>query len=108
MQIKLIVIGLLVGLVGYGIGLFAFEENQARLIGLIAFLVTMWTNEGLPVGVVSLLPIVLFPSLGIISITMTAPNYSNPIIYLFLGGFILAVATEKIHLHEFISSKILN
>ncbi|WP_240332066.1 SLC13 family permease [Sulfurospirillum tamanense] len=108
MQLKLIAMGLVIGLIGYGIGLLVFNDIQARLIGLIAFLVTMWTNEGLPIGVVSLLPIILFPSLDIISINATAPNYSNPIIYLFLGGFILAVATEKIHLHEFISSKILN
>ena len=108
LQIKLLGIGLLIGLIAYGIGLLVFNEIQARLVGLIAFLVTMWTNEGLPVGVVSLLPIVLFPTLGIISINATAPNYSNPIIYLFLGGFILAVATEKTHLHEFISTKILN
>ena len=107
-ELKYIFMALFIGMIGYGIGMIFFEPNQAKLIGLIAFLVTLWTNEGLPLGVTSLLPIVLFPSFDIISVAQTAPNYSNPIIYLFLGGFMLAVATEKIKLHEYLSTKILN
>ncbi|MBL7003249.1 MAG: anion permease [Gammaproteobacteria bacterium] len=70
-----------------------FSEHQARLIGIIAFLVTLWTNKGLPLGVVSLLPIILFPLLGILDANAVTANYSKTTIFLFIGGFLLAIAT---------------
>ena len=45
-----------------------FNTQHSILIALIAFLVILWTNEALPIGVVSLLPIVLFPAFGIIDV----------------------------------------
>jgi len=84
-----------------------FSEIQARLIGSVVFLISMWTNESLPLGVVSLLPIVLFPSLDILPINDTTTNYSKSIIFLFLGGFLMAIAVEKIGLHKVIAHKLL-
>ncbi|QOP43829.1 DASS family sodium-coupled anion symporter [Sulfurimonas sediminis] len=84
-----------------------FTLQQSSLIGCIAFFVTLWTNEGLPLGVVSLLPIVLFPAFGILDTKMTAANYANPIIYLFFGGFLLAIAVEKTKLHLHVANKLL-
>ena len=86
--------------------LFSFEH--AVLIGSVALLVTLWTNEALPLGVVSLLPLILFPSLGILDLNHTAPNYSKSIIFLFLGGFMLALAIEKTGLHRYFSAKLLS
>lgn len=80
----------------------------SALLGIIAFLVTLWTNKALPLGVVSLLPIVLFPSFGILETKDATANYGNPIIFLFLGGFMLATATEKIGLHKIIARKFLS
>ncbi len=77
----------------------------SALLGIIALLVTLWTNKALPLGVVSLLPIILFPSFGILDTKSATENYANPIIYLFLGGFMLATATEKIGLHKIIAKK---
>ncbi len=76
-------------------------------MGTLVLLVTLWTNEGLALAVVSLLPIVLFPSLGILSTKATTVNYAHPIIYLFLGGFLLAIAVEKSGLHTWIAEKVL-
>ena len=104
---KKIGIALFLGFVGYSVGLMGFNALHATLIGVLVFLVTLWTNDGLPLGVVSLLPIILFPSFGLLPTASTTANYSNPIIYLFLGGFILAIATEKTNLHKVIASKIL-
>ncbi len=84
-----------------------FTLQQASLVASIVLLVTLWTNEGLSLAVVSLLPIILFPSLGILTTAETTSNYAKPIIYLFLGGFLLAIALEKTNLHRWIANKIL-
>jgi sodium-dependent dicarboxylate transporter 2/3/5 len=106
-QMFKISVGLVIGLFIYMLGLNAFDETQSRLLGVIAFLVVLWTNEALHLGVISLLPIILFPALGIISTKTTTVNYAHPIIFLFLGGFLLAIAVEKTKLHIFIADKIL-
>lgn len=102
-------------LVGFGISLIVFaitfpivNITQASLLAIISLLVVFWTNEALPLAIVSLLPIVLFPALGILSTKATSINYANPIIYLFLGGFLLAIAVEKTKLHTFIADKMLS
>ncbi|WP_455755786.1 SLC13 family permease [Sulfurimonas sp.] len=107
-QYKKISLALLVGVVAYIISLSLFNPTQSSLLGLIAFLVTLWTNQGLPLGVVSLLPIILFPAFSILTTKATAVNYSHPIIYLFLGGFMLAIAVEKSNLHTVIADKMLS
>ena len=106
-QIKKIGIGFLVWLIVFAIASTVFNTTQASLLGLIALLVTLWTNEALPLGVVSLLPILLFPAFSILDTKATAVNYAHPIIYLFMGGFLLAIAVEKSNLHTFIADKML-
>ncbi len=84
-----------------------FTPLQAQLLGAVTFLVVLWTNNGLPLGVVSLLPILLFPALGIVPLNEVTPNYAKSIIFLFIGGFMLAIAMQKTGLHEQISSRLL-
>lgn len=105
---KNILISVVIALIGYFLAGIVFEEIQARLIGVVIFLVSMWTNEALPLGFVSLLPIILFPALEILTTKATTINYSKSIIFLFLGGFLLAIAVEKIGLHKVIANKLLN
>ena len=105
---KNILISIIVALLGYFAAGFIFDEIQARLVAVVIFLVAMWTNEALPLGVVSLLPIILFPAFDILSTNATTANYSKSIIFLFLGGFLLAIAVEKIGLHKVIAHKLLN
>ncbi|MCW8839322.1 MAG: SLC13 family permease, partial [Thiovulaceae bacterium] len=107
-QIKKISIGILIGLLVFGISISIFNPTQASLLGLIAMMVVLWTNEGLPLAVVSLLPIILFPAFSILNTKATAINYSHPIIYLFLGGFLIAIAVEKTNLHTWIADKMLS
>lgn len=59
-----------------------------------------WMTEAVPLAVTALLPLVLFPLLGVHSIDRTAQSYAHPLIYLFLGGFILARAMEQWSLHK--------
>ena len=105
---KKITMALLIGIGIFFAAAMAFTAKQAALVGVIAFLVTLWTNEGLPLGVVSLLPIVLFPSFDILTTSETSLNYSKSIIFLFLGGFLLAISVEKTGLHKVIANKMLS
>ena len=98
----------LIGLVFFALALLAFTMQHATLIGLVAFLVTLWTNEALPLGVVSILPIILFPVFGILDTNAVTPNYAKSIIFLFIGGFMLAIAIEKTGLHRYFSAKLLS
>ena len=66
-----------------------------------------WMTEAIPVPVTALLPIVLFPLLGIAEIKDTTGSYAHPIIYLFLGGFLLAAAIQKWDFHRRIALSIL-
>ena len=102
-----IVIAIFIATIMFFLAGLMFSTQHALLVALIAFLVVLWTNEGLSIGVVSLLPILLFPSFGILDMKATTANYSNPTIFLFMGGFMIAIATQKTNLHKYISNKLL-
>jgi sodium-dependent dicarboxylate transporter 2/3/5 len=69
-------------------------------------MITWWVTEALPMPVVALLPLVLFPLLGIGEIKSVAANYADPVIFLFMGGFMLGLAMEKWNLHRRIALSI--
>lgn len=71
-----------------------------RLAAVTALMATWWMTEALPVAVVALVPLVLFPLLGIATATATAPSYGHDLVWLFFGGFQLAFAIERWDLHR--------
>ena len=106
-QSKKILLSLFLGLIGFSVAFPFFTLQQSILIAFIVLMVTLWTNEGLSMAVVSLLPIVIFPAAGLLTTKEASINYANPIIYLFLGGFLIAIATEKTGLHKVIANRML-
>lgn len=59
-----------------------------------------WITEAIPVPATALLPIVLFPLLGVMKTAEVTVSYGNHLIYLFMGGFLIAVTIEKWNLHK--------
>ena len=78
-------------------GLTATGKNMGAVAALMAI---WWITEATHIAVTALLPIPLLPLLGIMSSSQVAPNYANHIIFLFIGGFIIALAMEKWNLHR--------
>lgn len=81
--------------------------SQVRMLAIALWMLSWWFTNAVPLGVTALLPIVLYPIMGIVSLKEVTGNYANPIIYLFLGGFMLGLAIEKWNLHKRIAINIL-
>jgi len=66
-KVKGIAIAIATGIILFSILSFTLVTNQAVLLALIAMMIILWSNEALPLGVVSLLPVILFPAFDIVS-----------------------------------------
>ena len=66
-----------------------------------------WMTEAIPISATALLPLALFPLLGIADIRTAAAPYANPLIFLFLGGFLIAAGMERWNLHRRLALRII-
>ena len=98
------VVGATIMLSGAG----GLQGMQARVLGVMAWMAIWWISECLPLAVTSLLPIALFPLAGIATLREAAAPFANDIIYLYLGGFLLAAALERWHAHERIALAVID
>ena len=71
-----------------------------RTAGVVGVMAILWMTEAMPITVTALLPLVLFPLLGVAPVKEAAAPFANPVIFLFLGGFILALGLQRWRLHE--------
>ncbi len=83
-------------------------ESGQRLLAVVLLMAIWWMGEGTSITVTALLPLVLFPLLGILSSKEVAPNYGNHLVFLFLGGFMIALAMEKWNFHKRIALVIIS
>ncbi len=74
--------------------------SVAGTVGMIVLMAVWWVTEALPLGAVALVPVLIAPLLGILDSGAVAKAYADPNIFLFLGGFCLALALEKSGLHR--------
>ncbi|QSE98942.1 SLC13 family permease [Fulvivirga lutea] len=82
--------------------------GETTLVIATAFwMITWWVTEAVSIPVTALLPLILFPLSGVLSISEAAAPYSSPIIFLFMGGFMIALGLEKHNLHMRLALNIL-
>lgn len=97
-------IGLVAGVVFAFVVYFAMPndlEQPARLTaGVAALMAAWWMTEAIPLAATALVPLVLFPALNVAPIDEVAPPYANDIIFLFMGGFLLALSLQRWNLHR--------
>ncbi len=81
---------------------------EATKVALLCLgMAVFWITEALPIPATALLPLVLLPLLGVSPIREAAAPYADPIIYLFMGGFMLSIAMERWNLHRRIALNII-
>ncbi|HUR65834.1 MAG TPA: DASS family sodium-coupled anion symporter [Chitinophagaceae bacterium] len=98
--------GIIVALLLFFINPFHVSGPAATVLAIAGLMITWWVTEALPMPVVALLPLILFPLLKISKLDETAAPYANPVIFLFMGGFMLGLAIEKWNLHRRIALNI--
>jgi sodium-dependent dicarboxylate transporter 2/3/5 len=79
---------------------FGWSPEVVNLISILVLMLAWWLLESVPMAVTALLPVILFPLVGISSMEVACAPYGDKYIFLFLGGFLLALALEKSNLHK--------
>ncbi len=105
---------------GFFIGLILFAGTLAlptpegmspeawRVAGVALLMAAWWVTEALPVPATALVPLVAFPLTGVLPIHKASAPYADPLIFLFLGGFLIAIAMQRWNLHRRIALNILS
>ena len=84
-----------------------FNPQLTRMAAIAVLMAIWWITEAIPLAATSLIPLVLYPVFGILTSEEIAGSYINSIIFLFLGGFMIAIAMERWELHKRIALRII-
>lgn len=79
---------------------------RTAAVGLL--MAIWWMTEAIPISATALIPLVLFPLLDIADIGDAAAPYANPLIFLYLGGFLIAAGMERWNLHRRLALRIIH
>ena len=107
-RVVLLIFGPLIYL-AFASSLFSIINPETdRVIGVALWMILWWITEVVSISVTALIPLTFFPLMSIMTIKEVAPYYGHPIVFLFFGGFIMALALEKVNLHKRIALNIIN
>ena len=105
--------------IGFFLGVLAFlgillltdlepgKPEVTATMAVAALMAIWWVSETIPLAVTSLIPLVLFPALGVLDGKAVSEVYMNHIIFVYVGGFMMALAMERWNLHRRIALKLL-
>ena len=79
---------------------FGLNPEAWKVIALAAWMVAWWITEAMPLPVTALLPMIILPMLGVFTQEEASAPYASPIVFLFMGGFLIALGMEKRNLHS--------
>ncbi len=100
--------GIFLCLISYFVNPLGLNQKANLVLSVSLLMICWWVLEALPLAVVALVPIVLFPLLNIAPLKTVCNSYADSIIFLFMGGFFLGIAVEKWNLHRRIALNIIN
>ena len=83
------------------------EPAQSKVVGAVLWMLVWWVTEVIPMAITALIPIILFPLAGVMTMEDICLTYSNRFVFLFLGGFLIALAMEKWNLHRRIAMRVI-
>lgn len=98
-------IGLTVGIVLF-VGILmapapaGMSEAAHKMAAVVALMASWWITEATHIAVTALVPVAAYPMLGIMASSEVGPHYANHLIFLYIGGFVIALAMEKWNLHR--------
>ncbi len=101
-----ILLGLSLALAAFVFNPFGLKDISCKAVAVAILMVTWWITEALPMPAVALVPLVLLPLLKVSTIEEVSKSYSNPVVFLFMGGFMIGLAIEKWKLHKRIALQI--
>ena len=106
-MIQLKKIGFVLGPVLFLFIHFLGDGILATTLGIASWMIVWWITEAVSISITALLPLVLFPLFRVFDFAQVAASYGHKIIFLFMGGFIIALGMEKWNLHKRIALKII-
>lgn len=98
----------IVGILFFLINPFSLQEKAGVVLSVGIVMILWWVLEVLPLAVVALVPIILFPLFGIAPVKEVTKSYADSTIFLFMGGFFIALAIEKWNVHKRIALGIIH
>jgi len=101
-----LLLGPMLFLIFYNLPFEVVNPAADKVLAVALWMITWWITETVSISVTALIPLTIFPLLNIMDIKTVSANYGSPIVFLFFGGFIMALALEKVGLHKRIALNI--